>query len=167
MLNQRNKILSQDVLLEGWSRVVRVVYMQTRSDGGTELQQRDLLNRGDSVAVLLHNPERRTVLLLRQPRVVATLRGDGAGETIEACRGQVQDEQPSSCAYREAEEEVGHRPARLHLIASVYPSPGASLELLHIFFGEYNSHTQTPALAGVCAAREKISKCLKFRSIWL
>ena len=71
----RIEVLSTTTLLEGWSKVIRVIYRQLRRDGSWQQQDRDLLDRGDGVTTLLHNPERGTVLLLRQPRVMVAMRG--------------------------------------------------------------------------------------------
>ena len=135
---QRNTVVSITTLLTGWSKVVRIVYRQMRRDGTWQTQDRDLLDRGDGVTVLLYNPARRTVLLLRQPRIIATLAGDFTGETIEACNGQIEpDETPLECALREVEQEMGARPTELTSVAQVYASPGGSLEIVHLFVGEY------------------------------
>ena len=135
--------------------MVRVHYVQHRRDGGEQIQDRDLLDRGDGVTVLLFNKRRRTLLLVRQPRIAATLRGYDA-ETIEACNGQVGNEDPLQCAFREIEEETGHRPKRLDLMASVFAAPGASLELIHIYLGEYDDDTQVSKAGGLIHEGEDI-----------
>lgn len=135
---QRNVVMSTTTLLTGWSKVVRIVYRQLRRDGSWQTQDRDLLDRGDGVTVLLCNVARRTVLLLRQPRIVATVAGDATGETIEVCNGQVEAGETSlACALREVEQETGLRLSTLTPVAQVYASPGGSLEIVHLFVGEY------------------------------
>ena len=144
MLNrpQRNRILNTTVLLEGWSKVVRIEYEQLGRDGHVQTLERDILNRGDGVTVLLYNLVRGTVLLLRQPRIIATVSGFDSGETIEACNGLMETANPQECALREIEEETGHRPTSLIPVGSFYASPGSSLELVHIFLAEYDHHTR-------------------------
>jgi GDP-mannose pyrophosphatase NudK len=139
----RIEVLSTTTLLEGWSKVIRVIYRQLRRDGSWQEQDRDLLDRGDGVTTLLHNPERGTVLLLRQPRIMVAMRGaDDAGEMLEACSGQVpREESPLACALREVEEETGHRLPELTHVGSVYACPGASLEIIHLYLGEYHDAT--------------------------
>src|ERR1700761_6350442 len=104
----RLEFVRQEVLLQGWSRVVRIFYRFLHRDGQVELQDRDLLDRGDGISVLLHNPERGTILLLEQPRITACRREGGTGRMIEVCNGQVGNEDPMACALREVEEETGH-----------------------------------------------------------
>ena len=149
MQPQRNEVVGITTLLEGWSKVVRVTYRQRDRNGVLRLQDRDLLDRGDGVTVLLHNRERRTVILLRQPRIVATLLGDPIGETIEACNGLVSNETPAACALREVQEETGFSPLRLSFIASVYASPGGSLERIHLFLAEYDESSRISTGGGL------------------
>jgi GDP-mannose pyrophosphatase NudK len=158
MLNrpQRNRILNTTVLLEGWSRVVRIEYEQLARDGNVQTIDRDLLNRGDGVTVLLYNLVRGTVLLLRQPRIIATVSGFDSGETIEACNGLMETANPQECALREVEEETGHRPTSLVPIGSFYASPGSSLELVHIFLAEYDHHTRVGEGGGNAVEGEDI-----------
>jgi nudix-type nucleoside diphosphatase (YffH/AdpP family) len=125
-------------------------------DGVWSEQDRDLLDRGDGITVLLCNRARRTVLLLMQPRVVATVRGKDSSETIEACNGQMEDETPLECALREVEQETGHRLTQLHAIGAVYASPGASLEIVHLFWGEYSESTKVSAGGGLAHEGEDI-----------
>ncbi len=148
----RNRLLKTEVLLEGWSRVVRLHYQQTNRDGTVLQQDRDLLDRGHGVTVLLYNRLRRTVLLLRQPRVIATVHGLDGGETLEACNGLMESEDPEACAMRELEEEAGHRPRSLQLAGTFYASPGSSLELVHVYLAEYDEETRIEGRGGGVAA---------------
>lgn len=153
---QRNEIVSVTTLLDGWSKVIRVVFRQRNRDGSSHLHDRDLLDRGDGITVLLYNLSRRTVLLLRQPRIVATMTGNAVGETVEACNGMVGQEDPETAALREVEEETGHRLHNLQPIGKVYASPGGSLELIHLFLGEYDETTEVSKGGGLCDEGEDI-----------
>ena len=156
-MGQRNKVVSITTLLDGWSKVVRVAYRQMRRDGSWQDQDRDLLDRGDGVTVLPYNRARQTVLLLRQPRIVATMNGGATGETIEACNGLIErGESAMECALREVEEEVGHRLARLQPVTEVYASPGGSLEMVHLFIGGYDDTTRVAEGGGIAEEGEDI-----------
>jgi len=153
----RIEVMESETLLSGWSRVIRVFYRLFRRDGSVQTQDRDLLNRGDGVTVLLFNRERQTVLLLRQPRISAVLRGHPTGETIEVCNGQVEDgESPFDCAMREVEQETGHRLAHLIPLGDFYASPGASLEIVHLFAGEFGPSTLVGESGGLYHEGEDI-----------
>ena len=138
LASKRHRILASTRLLDGWSPVDRVRFEQRFGDGSSEVMERDLHARGDGVTVLLYSRERGTVLLLRQPRIVATLRGDTSGETIEACSGHHESETPEESARLEVLQETGFLPRNLTPIASVYGSPGGALELIHLFTAEYS-----------------------------
>ncbi len=142
-VSKRHRVLSRTSLLDGWSPVERVHFEQTFRDGTVQVLDRDLSTRGDGVTTLLFSRERGTVLLLRQPRIVATLRGDSSGETLEACSGLVEDLSPEDTARHEVLEETGHVARNLTPVASVYGSPGASLELIHLFLAEYEPTPRT------------------------
>ena len=146
---QRNEVLSVATLLEGWSKVVRIVYRQLRRNGTWQLQDRDMLDRGDGVTVLLTHRTTGNVLLLRQPRIIATITGNSTGETVEACNGQMEGESALECALREVEQETGHRLATLTPVGVVYASPGASLERVHLFMGQYDASTLVSAGGGL------------------
>ncbi len=156
MEEHRIKIQSTTTLLEGWSKVIRVVYRLLRRDGNWQEQDRDLLDRGDGVTVLLCDRARRKVLLLKQPRVIATLREAHSSQTIEACNGQVEDETPLHCALREVEQETGHHLTDLLPVMQVYASPGASLEIVHLFLGEYSEATKVSESGGLMEEGEDI-----------
>jgi GDP-mannose pyrophosphatase NudK len=156
MDEHRIKILSRTTLLEGWSKVIRVVYSLLRRDGTVQEQDRDLLDRGDCVTVLLCDRARRKVLLLKQPRVVAALRGANSSQTIEACSGQIEDETPLACALREVEQETGHRLSMLLPVMEAYAGPGASLEIMHLFLGEYSAATKVSESGGLSEEGEDI-----------
>ncbi len=135
--SKRHRVLSRERLLGGWSPVERVHYEQIFRDGSTEVHDRDLNARGDGVTVLLYSRVRGSVLLLRQPRIVATLRGDASGETLEACSGLLETDSPAESARLEVLQETGYVPQQLTPVGSVYGSPGGSLELIYLFTAEF------------------------------
>lgn len=144
IVSKRHRVLSRTRLLDGWSPVEHVRFEQTFRDGAIEIQDRDINARGDGITVLLYSRAKKTVLLLRQPRIVATLRGDPSGETLEACSGHHESETPEESARLEVIQETGYLPLNLSAVASVYGSPGGSLELIHLFTAEYNENRLSP-----------------------
>ena len=144
----RNRILSVETLLSGWSKVVRIFFEQRGRDGSVILQDRDLLDRGHGVTVLLYNLERSTLLLLRQPRIIATIHNFDSGETLEACNGLMESDDPEASAMRELDEETGHQPRLLEPVGTFYASPGSSLELVHIYTAQYDDSTRRHAGGG-------------------
>lgn len=108
------------------------------------------------MSVLLYDSLRGTVLLLRQPRIVATLNGDAFGDTIEVCSGLVESADRVQCALREVEQETGHKLLTLKALGQIYSSPGSSLEIVYLFLGEYGANTDLGTGGGVQAEGEDI-----------
>ena len=135
----RHVILSVDTLLDSWVKVQRVHYQQTMRDGSVVQLDREVSSRGDGVTTLLYHPGRETVLLLRQPRIVSTLRGDPVGETLEACSGLVGDATLEEAARREVAEETGYEAGKMTFVGSVIESPGGASDFIHLFLAEYGN----------------------------
>jgi ADP-ribose pyrophosphatase len=122
--------------------------------------------RGDSVGVLLYDPQDDAVVLVRQFRypVYASLdpnerEGDGARQawTLEIVAG-VQDAGRSvqEVANKELLEEAGYvvRGA-LQPITTTYPSPGGTSERIHLFWGEVDHRERAGEGGGVAAEGEE------------
>lgn len=69
-----------------------------------------------------------TVVLIRQFRHAA------GGFIYEIPAGKLHPgENPTVCATRELEEEVGYRASRLELLSSIFTAPGFTDEVIHIY----------------------------------
>lgn len=91
------------------------------------------LERGDSVAALLHHAIADTITLVEQFRY-STYEKD-SGWIIELPAGIVNlNEAPSATIQRELVEEVGYEAATLHHINTFYLSPGGSSERMHLYY---------------------------------
>lgn len=106
----------------------------------------EVMERGDSVAVLVHDTGRDVVFLAEQFRIAAFERGtswtsapdasgDGLGWLREIVAGGVDPgETPVASARREVLEEIGYRVDRLDFIGRVYLSPGGASERLFLYY---------------------------------
>ncbi|NDW46354.1 NUDIX domain-containing protein [Ruegeria sp. PrR005] len=114
-----------------------------------------VLERGDSVAVLPHDPHANMVLLCEQFRAPTISRGPGW--LLEIPAGMVDGKEGiETCARREMSEETGHEVQALTPIATVYPSPGGSSERIHILLGEIALRADAPDTAGAAQEGEDI-----------
>jgi nudix-type nucleoside diphosphatase (YffH/AdpP family) len=114
-----------------------------------------ILDRGDSVAILLHDADNGFILLCEQFR--APTYQSGPGWVVELPAGIVEAEEDiEECARRETSEETGYSIRKLQPIASVYLSPGGSSERVHIFYAEISPADRTAAGGGLASEQEDI-----------
>ncbi len=56
-----------------------------------------------------------------------------------------QDEQPDTCAVRELQEEIGHKPGKLRKIGGIYTAPGYTSEFIHLYMATDLIHSRLDA----------------------
>ncbi|RLG86095.1 MAG: NUDIX hydrolase [Thermoprotei archaeon] len=102
--------------------VLRVLY---RINGSQHIGE--VVDFGNAVAILPFTNDGK-IIMLRQYRVAINK------WIYEIPAGKVEEsESPEETAVREMIEETGYRPGRLIKLITIYPSPGYSNEILHIF----------------------------------
>jgi nudix-type nucleoside diphosphatase (YffH/AdpP family) len=124
------------------------------SDGSTFT--REIEHHGNAVAVLPYDAERRTALLVRQPRAPVIWSG-GPPELLEAIAGMIDSEDPQECVRREALEEAGVRLAALEPLGAPWASPGVSSERMHLFLAPYAARDRIAAGGGSAEEHEHIT----------
>jgi ADP-ribose pyrophosphatase len=151
-----NIIQRQQVFHRFVFRIDELKLRHQRYDGTMSPEiTRLILERGDSVAVLLHDPEADAILLCEQFRA-ATLEKD-SGWIVEVPAGILESgEDPEECARREASEETGYAPRALERIACVYLSPGGSTERIHLYYAEVSLADKVGTGGGLVAEGEDI-----------
>jgi ADP-ribose pyrophosphatase len=104
-----------------------------RFEGGRARIQRELLDRGDAVCVLLYDPKRDAVVLVEQFRAGALTKTDTPW-LLELVAGIVEPgESAEDVARRESVEEAGVELAELIPITGYLPSPGGCDEWIELF----------------------------------
>ncbi|HNT39087.1 MAG TPA: NUDIX domain-containing protein [Rubrivivax sp.] len=132
----RVRIKKREVRSAQFNRLVNVTLDWQRSDGRWQEQQRETVDHGDAAAILLYDPRRRTVVLLRQLRVPSF--ENGCDELmIEVPAGLLDGATPAACARAEAEQEVGYRAREPRFVFDAFMSPGTLTERVHGFVAEY------------------------------
>lgn len=120
-----------------FNRVENTTLDWQRSDGRWQQLQRETVDHGDGAVVLLYDPRRRTVVLLRQFRYACFVNGlDDL--LVEAPAGLLDAASPEDCIRAEAEQEVGFRVRRPRQVFDAFMSPGSLCERLHGFVAEYD-----------------------------
>jgi ADP-ribose pyrophosphatase len=154
---RRVKVSSKTRVFDGYFKIDSAVVSHERYDGTmSALAPRLVFERGDSVAVLPYDRQRREVVLVEQVRFPAYLR-DGHGWLWEIIAG-IQDEgrSPEEVARAEALEEAGYRLETVRLAMTAYSSPGGSSERLHIYVAPVRPEQRVQPGGGLAGSDEDI-----------
>lgn len=154
-MSNKVRIRSDAVLSDFWGRLRKVSFDFVRRDGTVETQVREVYDRGNGAAVLPVDPERGTVLLVRQFRMPAHLNGSD-GYLIEACAGIVDEDDPEETVLREAEEELGYRLSHVDRAFEAFMSPGTMTERITCFTARYCPDDRVSAGGGAAHEGEDI-----------
>ena len=151
------RIRGRQMLSHNWYKLEKVSFEQVGQDGQPQTQDREVYHNGPGAAVLPIDRARGTVLLVRQLRIAALLNGDGP-MLIEACAGMVEEgDTPAETVRKEAEQELGYRLRGIRALATLYMSPGASAEKVHLFTAEYGRGDRVGGGGGEAAEGERIA----------
>ncbi|HET7715615.1 MAG TPA: NUDIX domain-containing protein [Bauldia sp.] len=133
------RILETKLLADDWARLTKYTIDYRRRDGAHETQIRQVYDRGNGACILPFDPDRGTVLLVRQFRMPVWINTAGAtSRLIEACAGLLDDLDPETAIRREAEEELGYRLGAITRILDAFMSPGSVSERLAFFTARYS-----------------------------
>ncbi|MBF0626748.1 MAG: NUDIX domain-containing protein [Magnetococcales bacterium] len=150
-------LFASEELYRGFFRLLRLHLRFQRFNGQmSQALHLEILERGDAAAVLLYDPTRDCVGLIRQFRPGPHLRGE-SGWTTEIVAGSCGTEpDPKTVALRETLEETGWTPHTLQPIQTFYLSPSGSSERIHLFCGLFDSLQPRTAGGGLEQENEDI-----------
>ena len=139
-------IIKKKLLYRGFFKLSGIQLQHELFAGGqSKVLTRELIDRGQAIAVLPYDPVRDEIVLIEQFRI-------GAGEDengpwmMEIIAGyQEPGETAEEVATREAHEEAGCKVTELLPMFTYYSSPGGSNEQIQIFLGR----TESSAIAGI------------------
>lgn len=154
-MTDRITILATTILARNWGTLSNVTLDYRRRDGLVQRLDREIYDHGSAAALLLFDPARDTILLVRQFRLPVQLNGDDP-DLLEACAGLLDGEAPAQAAAREALEETGHAPTDIVHVCDVYASPGSLTEKVSLFIGQYHAATLRHAGGGLIEEGEEI-----------
>ncbi|MFS8115805.1 NUDIX domain-containing protein [Rhizobium jaguaris] len=126
------EIVSEKTLSDQWTRLSSFDIDYTDSMGDTHRLKREIYHRTPAACILLYDPKRETVILVRQFRLPAHLTGF-PGWMIEVPAGLLDGDHPEEAIRREAIEETGFRVRDVHFLFKAFTSPGAVTEIMHFF----------------------------------
>jgi GDP-mannose pyrophosphatase NudK len=142
------RVISETVLSRGRFDLTRTDIEVRENDGSTRTLSHEVYRHGKAAAVLLYDPKRRVVALVKQFRAGAYL-SDGALATIEVCAGMLDGDAPEVCAIREALEETGITIRAAAHTFDAYMSPGGMSEKIACFIAPYGEADRTGKGGGV------------------
>jgi ADP-ribose pyrophosphatase len=129
---------------------------RTFAGGWTPEFEREMLDRGQAVAVLLYDPEADAVVLVEQFRLGAYCAGLPPWQ-LEAVAGIIDPgEAPAAVAERETAEEAGCTVTDLVEICRFLASPGITNETVTLYCGRARSAGRDGAIHGLLDEHEDI-----------
>lgn len=130
------EVLKEEEVYGGFFKMMRFTLRHRLFAGGwSKPFQRELLERGSCVGVLLYDPVNKQVGLLEQFRVGALAQQDGPW-LFEVVAGMVEaGESLEDVARREVQEEAGIDGIQLVPICDYWVSPGGTSERMYLYCG--------------------------------
>jgi nudix-type nucleoside diphosphatase (YffH/AdpP family) len=132
----RVRVKDVKVLSDDWYLLKKTVFDYRRNDGEWQSQSRETYDRGNGATILLYDPTRRTVVLVRQFRYPAFVSGYD-DFLIETPAGLLDNASPEERIRAETEEETGFRVRDVRRVFEAFMSPGAVTERIYFFVGRY------------------------------
>ncbi|SCB60120.1 NUDIX domain-containing protein [Rhizobium aethiopicum] len=151
----RVKIVSEETLSNGWTRLSSYLLDYIDSRGATQQLKREVYHRTPAACILLYDPKRDLVVLVRQFRLAVHLNGDPAW-MIEVPAGLLDDDHPEQAIRREAMEETGYHLRDARFLFKCYPSPGAIAEVVHFFVSLIDTADRVAEGGGLAEEHEDI-----------
>ena len=154
-LEDRVRVLREETLADDWGVLRKATVAYRREDGEWQEMPRETYDRGNGAAILLYDPDRRTVILTRQFRYPAFVNGH-RDLLIEAPAGKLDGAAPAEAALKELEEETGYRARAPREVFDAFMSPGSVTERLHLFVAAYSAEDRVAPGGGLRREGEDI-----------
>lgn len=143
------KVIKDKVLSDNYFILRNITYDLTRKNGEVIRHKREVYDRGNGATILLYNPDKKSVVLIRQFRVATWVNGNEDGRLIETCAGLLDDDEPEVCIRKEAVEETGYAVSEVRKVFELYMSPGGVTEIVHFFIARYDDSIRANSGGGV------------------
>ncbi len=135
-MNNKVKIRKQQTVYDGYVKVDEYYFRHRLFAGGDSHEiRRELVERGQAVAVLAIDPVREKLIMIEQFRIGALAAGLDPW-SLEIVAGIIETgETATAVAKREMLEETGCNIEQLHLVTDYLSTPGVSSERVHLYCG--------------------------------
>ena len=149
------KILRRDVIWRGYGLLERITFWRRKFDNVPQEIEREFYDTGPGATILLYDPERRCILLVRQFRPAVYL-VEGRDSLIETCAGKLEGLEAPARIVMEVLEETGVRIGAPTYLFSAYMSPGVYAEKISFFTARYSAGDRIAAGGGLADEGEDI-----------
>ncbi len=129
----RVKLVSKETVWKRFVHLQTLVFDQKMPDGRVIRIDREVHDHGSAAAILLFDPQKDAVVLVRQFRPAAFVNGDPSF-MLEVPAGLIDDDQPDEAIRREAMEETGYAVKDVQYLFETYASPGTLTEKVALFY---------------------------------
>lgn len=149
------EIVNEKTLADQWTRLSSYDVDYTDSRGEKHRLKREIYHRTPAACILLYDPARETVVLVRQYRLPSQLAGLPAW-MIEVPAGLLDGDEPEAAIRREAMEETGFRVRDARFLFKAMTSPGAVTEIIHFFAAVIDTSDRVADGGGLAEEHEDI-----------
>jgi len=155
-MNPKIKNIKTEILSDNWYTLNKITFDYQLKNGEWVNQSRESYDRGNGATILLYNPSKKTVILIKQFRMPSYVNGNESGIIIETCAGLLDGDEPETCVIKETEEETGYKISKVQKVFEAYMSPGAVTEIIYFFVAEYNEQMKVSDGGGLITEHEDI-----------
>ncbi len=149
------KILHREIISRGFGLLERVTFWRRKFDGAPQEFTREFYDSGPGATILLYDPERRRILLVRQFRPAVYL-VEGRDSLIETCAGKLDGAMAAKRIVMEVLEETGYKIGAPTFLFSAYMSPGVYAEKISFFTAPYSPRDRVADGGGLADEGEDI-----------
>lgn len=142
------KLVHHKALWNGWSKLHGLDFDYTEPSGKVMHFSREVLERKPAVAVLLYDPGKKAVVMVRQFRAPVHLAGE-MPFLLEVPAGVIDSGEAQDTACREVLEETGYQITAPRFLFAAYMSPGALTEKVHFFYAEISDAQKVTSGGGL------------------
>jgi nudix-type nucleoside diphosphatase (YffH/AdpP family) len=159
MKPKRVEIIEEQVLFRKLFFTIKEAHLRHELYSGKMSQELRRLNfeRGDSAAVLIHDPDEDSVVFTEQFRYPTYPKGPGW--LLEIPAGTVEAEEtdnPQVMLKRELMEDIGYDISKFTKICTFYVSPGGTSERIHLFYATASAKHKVGEGGGLVSEGEDI-----------
>ena len=144
----RIRLVEKETVWKGFVHMQKLVFDQRMPDGKTIRIVREVHDHGIAAAILLYDPKRDSVVMVRQFRPAAFVNGDPSF-MIEVPAGLLDDDNAADAIRREAMEESGYTVEKVDYLFDMYASPGTLTEKVSLFVARIDLDVQAGSGGGL------------------